>query len=121
MAAERNIKMQLVLRATLTQFLFEVPLYIVWAVGAILCLVRWRRHSTVSLLALIAILLFFLLSITGTLTVFVLPVIWRGSLAPLTTIRTIVQVFGSVIGWMLLLAAVFGWRSEPANTSADQK
>jgi hypothetical protein len=113
--------MELVLRATLTQFLFDVPLYIVWAIGAIFCLVRWRRHPTVSLLALIAILLFFLLSVIGTLTVFVLPVIWRGSLAPLTTIRTIVQVFGSVIGWMLLLAAVFGWRSEPGKPAVDQK
>lgn len=113
--------MELVLRATLTQFLFEIPLYIIWVVGAILCIVRWRRHPTVALLALIAIFLFFLQSIVGTLSVYLLPMIWRGSLATLTAIRVIVQVFLSAIGWMLLLAAILGWRSEPAKTQTDQK
>ncbi len=113
--------MELLFPAVLTQFLLQIPLYVVWLVGAILCIIRWRQHPSVSLLALVAILLFFLLSIVGTLTAYLLPIIWRGSLAPLTAIRGIVQVFGNMIGWMLLLAAIFGWRSEPAKTPVDQK
>lgn len=113
--------MELVLRATLTQFLFEVPLYIVWIVGAILCLVRWRRHPAVSLIALIAIVLFFLQAILSILAVDLGIAILPGSAATFTTVVRIAQIFVSAIGWMLLLAAIFGWRSEQAKTQVDQK
>ncbi len=110
--------------ATFSQLLFQIPLYVVWLVGAVLCIVNWRKHSAVSLLALIALVLFFLASSLGDLMGIVLPAILRANislLATLLTIRGIAQVFVNLVGWVLILIAVFGWRNEPAKAKTESK
>jgi hypothetical protein len=107
-----------------SQLLFQVPLDLVWLVGAVLCIVNWRKHSAVSLIALIAFVLFFLTSFVGDLMGIVLPLVLRGRislLATFLTIRAIVQVFVSLIAWILIVVAIFGWRSEPAKTQTESK
>ncbi len=108
--------------ANFSQLLFQVPLYLVWLVGAALCIVNWRKHSTVSLLALIAFVLFFLAALVGDLIGIALPLILRANislLATLLTLRGIVQVFVNLAAWILIVAAIFGWRSEPAKVKSD--
>jgi hypothetical protein len=115
--------MQLV-AVNFSQLLFQVPLYIVWFVGAVLCIVNWRKHSTVSLLALIAFVLFFLAAFIGDLMGITLPLILRANislLATLLTIRAIVQMFVNLVAWVLILVAIFGWRSEPAKVKTEEK
>jgi hypothetical protein len=114
--------MQLV-AANFSQLLFQVPLYLVWLAGAVLCIVNWRKHSAVSLLTLIALILFFLTAFVGDWMGIVLPLILReriSLLATLLTIRVIAQVFANLVGWVLILIAIFGWR-EPVKAKSDQK
>ena len=114
--------MQFIL-TTVRQLLFQIPTYIVWLIGAILCVVHWRKHSAVSALTLIALVLFFLQSFVGDVLGIALPLVLRGDvslLGTLLTIRGIVQVFVSLIAWVLILVAIFGWR-ETVRATVDQK
>jgi hypothetical protein len=99
-----------------TQFLPQLPVYLVWLIGMLLALVRWRRHSMPSLLALIAFILFLVSSMTATfLSVWVFsqrdnPDINR---AWMFTILGLVRTAVSTVAWVLLLLALFGWRTPP--------
>ncbi len=55
------------LRLAWTQFLPQLPIYLVWLIGLLLALVNWRRHPRPSLLAFIAFVLFLVSAMTGTL------------------------------------------------------
>ena len=100
----------------LTQYAYQVPYYLAWLAGMVLCLVRWQKHPMVSLLALLAFTLFFVQSLIGTAVWWWLIVqrqqaAWSESqfslyLALQGGIRTAV----STAGYVLLLVALFGWR-----------
>jgi hypothetical protein len=97
------------------QFVPQVPVYLVWLVGMLLALTRWRRHPIPSLLALIAFTLFLMSAISGTLLSnwAILgdhPNLERGwLLSAISLVRTGI----STVAWILLLLALFGWRTPP--------
>ncbi len=43
----------------INSLLMQVPVFLVWLVGLVLALVRWKRHPKVSLLTCIAFVMFF--------------------------------------------------------------
>jgi hypothetical protein len=96
----------------LGRYLPQIPLLAVWLVGLVFALVRRRRHSRVSLLAAVGLVIF----------------IGRAALVPVASyvalrrasdaaelglsqgIIGIVSALVATAGWMLILIAVFGWR-----------
>jgi hypothetical protein len=106
---------------TLTVYLTQLPVILVWLIGLVLALVYWRRHPTVSLLAIIAIVGFLVTSLVGTYLSVWLPLTlqergWSiGRIGILMTARGVIGSLISAVLWALLLAAVFGWRNRPAE------
>jgi hypothetical protein len=111
--------------ATLGLFLVQLPVFIVWLVGIILSVVYWRRHPKVSLLALIAITAFFVTSLFGSALTTWLPIMLqrRGwAMTRLSAVLAIVSLVRSIVNaalWGLLIAAIFGWRSERGSVTEN--
>jgi hypothetical protein len=82
----------------------QTPVYLVWLIGIVLALVNWKKHSSVSLVALIAFVVLFLLAFVTQLITPHHGVNWT---------QTGIAFFEALIragAWGLVLAAVFGWR-----------
>jgi hypothetical protein len=104
----------------LTMLAPSLPLYIVWLVGTVVPLARRDRHPQVSLLAAPGFLLLLLTSVVGTVAWF-----WvvheRSQHSGWTMEQTrfasstiaLVRFGLSMIGHVLLLIALFGWRFQP--------
>jgi hypothetical protein len=103
------------LRLLWMQFLPQVPLYLVWLVGMLLALTRWRRHPTPSLLALIAFALFLMSAISGTLLFHWALTVDRPHLERelLFSAISLGRLIISAVAWVLVLLALFGWRTLP--------
>ncbi len=107
----------------LTRFLAQLPVYLVWLVGAIVAVVRWRRHPRVSLLAVAGLAVLFLSSLVSTAANSMLPMMvasgaLRGSFSRMATVLAVCSIVFAVIaavGYGLLLAALFSGRApQPA-------
>jgi len=88
----------------LVAILTQLPVYLVWLVGVILALVGWRKHPSVSLVALIA---FVVLSLLALVTQIIAPrqgVGWGA--AGIVFFEALIRAGV----WGLVLAAIFGWR-----------
>ena len=90
----------------------QIPVFVVWLAGIVLALVRWKRHPKVSLLTIIAFVIFF----AEMLFVFYLDV-WKlqtlsANLEFVSTVINIIESLMTAAAWGLLLVAIFGWRSE---------
>lgn len=98
------------------------PLMAVWMVGVVLTIARWKLHPRVSLLALVAIGIFFLTMAGDIFVNLRLPEMARqgslgdGSLQRFFIVASLIRTFFNILAWGLLLAAVFGWRKEPVST-----
>jgi hypothetical protein len=103
---------------TLTVIATLAPMIVVWVIGIILALLRWRRHPRVSQLAITA----FAVMIGSTVvvrTLYVwLPTVVRNrgwSTSELGTIFTAVGIVSTLINavaWALVICAIFGWRDQ---------
>ncbi len=98
----------------------QLPVVIVWVVGIIVALVTWRKHPRASMLTLIAMLIFILAWIIDLVVNVFLPMGLHASFGmPFQNIGTVVTIAEAlislfeVIGWGLLLVAVFWRRLEP--------
>jgi len=88
----------------LVAVLTQLPVYLVWLVGVILALVGWKKHPSVSLVALIG---FVVLSLLALVTQIITPrhgVNWN--LAGIAFFEALIRAGA----WGLVLAAIFGWR-----------
>jgi hypothetical protein len=97
----------------------QAPIWIVWLVGIVFAIARWRRHTMVSLLTIVALLVLAGSSVLGPLAgrwlFFGLRNLgWGGSQFLLTGLWSFGLALVKALGWALLLAAIFGWRSEPS-------
>ena len=84
--------------------LTQTPVYLVWLVGVILALVGWKKHPSVSLVALIAFVMLFLLAIVTEL------IAVRNGVNGLRPGLAFLEALIRAGAWGLVLAAVFGWR-----------
>jgi len=94
------------------------PVLLVWFIGLLVALTRWKRHPKVSLVTVIALSGFFLVSFIATFTYGYLIRTWQSrSGEDLDRLLKIVDLSRSAISalfWGLLLAAIFGWRQSRA-------
>ena len=88
----------------LAAILTQLPVYLVWLVGIILALVGWKKHPSVSLVALIGFVILFLLALFTQLTTVRHGVNW--SQVGVAFLEALVRAGA----WGLVLAAMFGWR-----------
>ena len=104
--------------AFLLSQLWSVPYLIVYLVGSVLCLVFWRRHPVVSILSLLAfVILIGSVAIGSALQLWQMGAIQNGStyadIGRILGIAGIIRTMLGLIAWILLLTALFGWRSAP--------
>lgn len=98
--------------------LLQSPVTLVWLGGIVLAIVSWRRHPRVSLLAAIAMGLLLVSSVVGNLANAWLPLglhrqgrnLVAFGLAG-SAISFLRSLFTAGV-WVLLLAAIFGWRGD---------
>jgi FtsH-binding integral membrane protein len=100
----------------------NIPIYLIWVVGFILAVIRWRRHPEVSSLVLFALLVLFTLSIASAMQS-MLPIYLTQELDYSYTQVSmliggigIVQIILSAGAWIAVIVALFGWRksNQPA-------
>ncbi|RYE89436.1 MAG: hypothetical protein EOO75_11815 [Myxococcales bacterium] len=105
-----------VVPGVIAQLIFRLPLWVVWFVAVGLAVSRWKQHPRVSGLVVGAVALLALEAIVGTVVTFAAPVLMRETTSA-TGISTLLMVYRIVanlvtaVGWAMLLAAVFGWRT----------
>ena len=119
MVATGNLEMYL------SAFLPLIPLCLLWLAGCFLSLATWKRHPSVSLVALIAFLLLLCNLVIGQVVWVVFIQSQRNlgwsmaqmslALSVLAWVRTVV----SSVGYGLLLLAVFGWRNRAVIRRED--
>lgn len=98
----------------------QLPLHCVWIAGIVLALAGWRKHPNVSLLAVLAFG-------TNIALALIQPLVWRYVVSELASRadgeaqrQILFASFHFVwcclhaIPWLLVLAAIFGWRRPPA-------
>lgn len=106
--------------SVLTSFLLpSLPAIIVWLVGIAVALATWRRHPRVSQTALVACALLLVNAAAGPVAQFWLfqgmsRLGWTSQeYGRMMGLVTLVRVAFSTVGYVLLLVAVFGWRTTP--------
>jgi hypothetical protein len=98
-----------------SNFVLQLPVIIVWVAAIALAVVRWQRHPTVSLLVMVAALLYGLAALCswiGHRWAFV-ALFRMGAPMPRYLVGWAVGLVLAVLrasAWGLLFAAVFGWR-----------
>ena len=98
----------------LTNYVYQIPLFLVWVIGGIVAIARWPRHPRPSLLLLISLTILFLRALVVPIITFA--VAHSGAaLARIGMTQGLISI-GSMlvaaVAWSLLLVAVFGWRSK---------
>src|SRR5262245_53459527 len=104
----------------LIQYAYQTPLYLVWLTGIILALVRWRHHPGTSLMALHGFGLFLLQSLVWTFLTHALllsPLRTEVGTGTLLAVLNGAGILVRLVGWVLLLVAVFAWRTRPAQVT----
>ena len=106
---------------TLFSYLVQSPILLVWLAGFILAIAYWRRHPRVSLLTVIALVIFLLESVVSTYLNLWLPLLLskRGiatlQMGQILVIKGIVASIILAVAWGLLIAAIFGGRQAVAK------
>ncbi|HKQ89817.1 MAG TPA: hypothetical protein VJZ77_03975 [Blastocatellia bacterium] len=99
-------------------FIVPFSTLIIWIIGVVLALSRWRRHPRVSLFALLA---FAIMIVSVFLTLSLPPIAiyygWvndYGEISPiLFTASRLFTGLTNIIVWVFVLRAIFGWRDGP--------
>ena len=102
--------------------IWNVPFLIVYCVGIVLALLFWNRHPAVSILCIVAFLILLGSQVLGIGTQ-----IWMSAgasremrseeIGRFLSIMGIVRALLGTVAWILLLTALFGWRSPAAPRS----
>jgi xanthosine utilization system XapX-like protein len=103
--------------------IWNVPFLIVYCVGIVFALLFWNRHPAVSILSIVAFLILIGSQVLGIGTQF-----WmtgastRGmssqEIGQFLSIIGIVRAVLGTVAWILLITALFGWRSPAAPRSS---
>jgi hypothetical protein len=106
-----------VLMPALSSIVMSMPLILIWVIGIVLALSRWRRHPRVSLFAIIAFSVFIvsvivvsILTARATTAMMSSPNLSVNETIPVLGIIVIIQQLISAVAWAFILGAIFGWR-----------
>lgn len=108
----------------LTSLASQLPLMLVWLVGFVFAIIRWKHHPRVSLLVLFALVLAFIGAILSVVSG-MLPLILTQSMdIPMRQVATYTSVFGFLnialhfVMWVLLMIALFINHKTSSNPSS---
>lgn len=99
--------------AVLGGLLGRLPLLLVWAVGIVVAVVQWQKHSRVSALLVGGLAILLVNAVAGAVFNGYLPVMlsdggmMQGSPGKMIAVVSVVQTLVSAIGWVFVLIAVF--------------
>lgn len=98
----------------LTSYLYQIPLFLVWIIGGVVAIARWRRHPRPSLLLIIALSVFLMRGLTMPLVSFA--VAHSGAtMARIGLTQGIINLGSTLVAavaWGFVLAAALGWRKQ---------
>jgi hypothetical protein len=103
---------------TLGAIAISTPVIIVWLIGIVLALSRWRRHPQVSRLALIALAISIVNLIVNRFISIWAPLTMRDNgwttyqIGLFFTALGIITALISAAAWALVICAIFGWRDQ---------
>jgi len=109
---------------TLISLIAQMPVILVWIVGIVLAVVRWRWHSTVSTFTLVALFGFLITSLVNAYLNVNLPLLLQekgyslSQIGTIAAIRNILSVLIDSLLWILIILSIFGWR-EKSSTSGQ--
>ena len=99
----------------------RIPVMIIWLVGFVFALLRWKRHPLVSLLIVAGLVVQFLSSLLGVVSG-ILPLYLHNEMAvPLKEaniylgVVSVINIILGTVGWALLVAALFIKRKPAAE------
>ncbi|MFN8459910.1 MAG: hypothetical protein U0401_35560 [Anaerolineae bacterium] len=102
---------------TLTSYLAQSPIFLVWLVGIVLAGVRWSQHPKVSLLTIIALAVMLLTSLVSIYLNVQIPLLmtdWGWDYSQISLffmIKGFVQAAIDTVAFVLLFMAIFGERT----------
>jgi hypothetical protein len=100
----------------ITPLLYRLPLFLLWLIGTVIAIIRWKRHPRVSLLAIIG---FLVLSFSTFFTA-LLPPLTGQMMRDFLDYRLLLNVllpvmrllpFLDALGWIFVLPAIFNGRN----------
>lgn len=96
----------------LTNYVYQIPVFIVWIIAAIVAITRRRRHPRASLFLVIALGIFFLRALIMPVLSFAVvhSEMARAQAGMTQGLITIASALVATVAWSLLLAAALGWR-----------
>jgi hypothetical protein len=119
------MQIDLFLEGVLPFLAVNLPLYLVWLVGIVLSIITWNKHPKSSLLSVIAFVIFFINTLVSNF-LSILPVYLHNTrgmslsnIGTLSTILNLVLILFRVVGWVLILIAIFGRRKSKAKTKLE--
>jgi len=101
---------------TLGTFLVQLPVFLVWLAAIVLSVIHWRRHPRVSLLTVAGVSGLSLRALLGSYLGMWLPIILQergwgpARIGGALTVANLLQSIASAAFWILIVAAIFGWR-----------
>lgn len=107
----------------ITPLLFRLPLFLLWLVGMVIAVIRWKKHSRTSLMTIIGCVVLTISSFLQTIIPSIFPVLAEQSFDNRWLIDVYFLVmrilpFADLIGWIFVLIAIFGERKQ-INTSQE--
>ena len=97
----------------LTNYVYQIPVFIVWVVGAIVAIARWRRHPRPSLLLISALSILLLRALLTPIVTFT-AVHSNLGFERAGMVQGIIALVSSLVAasaWILMLVAALGWRN----------
>ncbi|MHB8875439.1 MAG: hypothetical protein ACYC8T_17280 [Myxococcaceae bacterium] len=114
------------LLSSLSMLAVRLPMLIAYAVAAVYAVARWEKHPQVSMLVVIAVGVLALDMIAAGLFYAWMPMRLRNAGRGAAEVGVILSTFSAVTAiinagcWGMLIAAIFGWRSESASRSPQR-
>lgn len=97
---------------------FQLPVLIVFLVGIVLAIVRWKKHPKVSLLVVVALVLFGFTTLANWASspmIYVLSDQFGYDTETIGIVLTATSVLSTLINllcWIFIVLAVYGWRKK---------
>jgi hypothetical protein len=97
--------------------MMAVPNVLVWLIGIILAVSRWRRHPRVSQISVVAFVIMIVITIISRFLNALLPMAmhdrgWTSDqIGSIFTVVGAITTLTSAVVWALVLWAIFGWRN----------
>jgi len=91
---------------------------IAWLAAIILSIVYWKRHPAVSLLTLVAMMMFIIATLVNAFFTTILPITFNIGARNYGVVLGVGRVFTTLLNvsaWIMVIIVIFGWRKPRAT------